>query len=157
MSDQSFLERELRAQIGDKLTKWFGLGVVVAALPIIFNAFDFALRGQPVSLQAVTGRGELFLVSVAIVAAALAELPLTGLSGTVKIARTVLLTASVVLICLSTLAFAEVASMLQDSKSYNEALVSTGSICLFGFSMFTAACSIALGVAHAEVNDHILG
>jgi hypothetical protein len=144
---------EIWARVGDELLKWFALGVVVAALPIIFNGVDFAIREQAFSFRALARHGELFLVSVAIIAASLGELPMAQLSGWTRVARTLLLGSSIVLICLCSLCFADVASLLQDDKHYNTSFVATGSLFLFFLSMVTAGCSVALGETFRDLRS----
>jgi hypothetical protein len=42
-----------RQQIAEVLLKWLVLGVVVAALPVIFYSIDFLLREEGISITAV--------------------------------------------------------------------------------------------------------
>jgi hypothetical protein len=119
-------------------------------LPVLWNTVDFALRGHPFALSDVVKHGELLLVSVAIVAAPLGDLPGRNVDDRARIAQTVLYVSSIVLVVLCTLAFAEVSSLVQDEKPYNEDLVASGSLFLFCCSMVTAGAGVALAEAYRE-------
>jgi MFS family permease len=140
-----------RHEIYEELLKWFALGVVVAALPIIFNALSFAFRDHPFSYRELVKHGELMLVSVAIVAAALGQLPMGNIVSSARVVRTGLLAVSIVLICLSSLGFAEVSSLFADGKHYNAGVVATFSSAMFVCSMVVGGCSVGLGVAQKQV------
>jgi hypothetical protein len=109
--------------------------------------FSFARRGS--QLRPYSKHGDLFLISVAIVAAALCDLPLKSLSGTVSLARTACFVAGVVLILFCTLAFVDVASLIQDKQKYDHSLVAYGSLVMFFFSFLTAGSCVAIAEAVA--------
>lgn len=136
-------------RILEALLKWFGFAVIVGALPVIISAIDFAIRKEHLSVTAVLKSGDLSLVSVVLLGAALCDLPLKSLEGNAALARTVSLVAAVILVVLGIIVFVDVSSLIQDKKSYDESLVAYGSLGLFGLSFLTAGSCVALGEAFA--------
>ena len=92
-----------------KLGKWLFFEIVFALVPLLFNWLTGELRNRDGGLDAVLGRGELLLVSVAIVAAALGDLVNRGMNTRLRGTKQTLLGVGCFVICASTWLYSQVA------------------------------------------------
>lgn len=60
--------------MAEKITRWIIFDVVVALLPLAFNALRSITKTGTCTLEAVTGKGELLLIASALCAAAIGQL-----------------------------------------------------------------------------------
>ena len=129
--------------IGEKLLRWMLFGVVFAVLPIVFNFLSAVTRGQSIALSSLTSHGELLLVSVGISAAATGEL-FGREAGPLRSFRLFVVGMSLIIVCVASLWFADIAGAIRSNEPINEAAVSVGSTIVFFSSITTAGCCIAL-------------
>jgi hypothetical protein len=127
----------------DKLIRWALFGVSFALLPIVFNALSAATRNQPITLELLLRNGELLLISTAIAAGAAGEL-VGGDQATGSRLRPGLIGLSVIVVCASSLWFADIAAAVRSGIQINEGLVAGGSIIVFVLTAITAACCIVV-------------
>src|SRR3569833_3117170 len=73
-----------RGEVRLKLLKWTFFEIIFALLPLAFNWADSVIHGLGANAAQVLGRGELLLVSVAIIAAAIGDLVKGGLGTTIR-------------------------------------------------------------------------
>jgi hypothetical protein len=92
-----------------KLGKWLIFEVLIALVPLAFNWFGAVLRDGDSTASAVLGRGELLLVSTAIVAASLGELMNKGLNEHLRGTKQMLVGVGIILIIAATWLYSEAA------------------------------------------------
>ncbi|MFJ6951606.1 hypothetical protein [Micromonospora aurantiaca (nom. illeg.)] len=129
------------AEIRTKLARWFFFGVTIAVMPIFANALSALSRSTDTSYENLVGRGELLLVSAGIAAAGVGEL-FARQETKLKTPRLMLVGAGLLLVCLSSYWFADIASAIQLKQSLDNNAIAAGSTVLFGCTLGTSGCSI---------------
>ena len=129
--------------IRDTLMRWGLFSVAFALLPIGFNALSAVTRGAVISLESLVANGELLLVSVAISAAATGEVfdhDGASLRGT----RLFLVGMSIIIICLASLWFADIANAVRANEHVDRYAIAFGSTVVFGCSVTSSGCCMVL-------------
>jgi hypothetical protein len=125
------------------LLRWLLFSVLIAVLPIGFNGIFMVNRSEPLVWKSLLAHGELYLISVAVTAAALGEM--FGREGGKKLTRMCLTGLSCILIAISSVLFADTASIARQAEGQmNIDFVAWGSITFFVFSVVTGACCIVV-------------
>jgi hypothetical protein len=136
---RSLEQDDLTAAIRETLLRWSLFGVAFATLPIAYNALSALTRGNSTSYGELVQHGELLLVSAGISAAAAGELfgrDETSLRST----RLFLVGMCFIIVCLSSLWFADIASV----PNVNQRVVAIGSTILFCCSVVCGGCCMIL-------------
>lgn len=128
--------------MAEKIIKWLIFSVVLALLPFAFNYLRLSSRSIDPTFINIFGNGELLLVAAGIAAAAVGDLIGSG-SGH-KIAKLFAGGGSVVVLCLASLHFADVAS-LKNSPTFDADVVVVSSMWFFIFAIISGAGCISLG------------
>ena len=131
----------------DKLLKWLIFSVVIALLPIIFYSLQLLTRGLSPTLELVTSKGELLLISTAMAAGALGEL-ITSQSDK-KIFKIIAGGGSVIILLICSLYYADVASCILTNQAIQAEVVSRISIIGYCFSFISSGSCIFI----AEVGN----
>lgn len=129
--------------IREKLLRWGLFGVCFAVLPIAFNAISAATRNGGFSLESLLSNGELLLISAAVSAASAGEL-FGREEVLMRSTRLFLVGMSFIIVCGSSLWFADIAGATRDQADINEHFIAVGSIIIFFFSAVTGACCVIL-------------
>jgi hypothetical protein len=119
----------------EKLTRWFIFSVLISLVPLITSYLGLLLDSRAATLQTVTGRGELLLITTTLAAAAIGELIPSGRDrGTQKLLAG---GSCIVIVLLSSLLFAAV----QSRAHPNGALTLVLSVSLFcGTILASGSC-----------------
>lgn len=127
--------------LGFTLLKWSLFGVVFAVLPIIFNLAHALTRRDDISFAALLSHGELLLVSVAVAAASVGEL-FGARREAFRRTRMILVAASMILICLASGWFADIAAGIRAGEDLDDQLIAIGSLVMFIFATISGACCV---------------
>ena len=131
----------------EKLIRWFIFSVIVALLPLIFNALRLITRGSVFSITALTAHGELLLVACAISAAAVGELVASG--SILKIAKIIVGGCSIIILSLASLYFADISAARLSGEILQNSVISRVTLILYSIALVSSGCCIAL----SEVTD----
>ncbi|WFE95937.1 hypothetical protein [Micromonospora sp. WMMD987] len=115
-------------EVGLKLSKWFLFEVVFALVPLGFNWLGSILHGGGSGINVILGRGELLLVSTAIVAASLGDLVNKGLNPQLRGFKQLLVGVGIFLIVAATWLYAEAAATPGEAATVDLGLVVTLSL-----------------------------
>ena len=123
----------------------FLITVAVSLTPIAFNALRMLTRGQPLTLEALCGRGEILLVAAAISASAIGEL---FASGADKRLRKLLAGGSTIIILLLTsFWFADISGAALSGEEIDLQMITMGSVIMLVLSAIGGASCVALSEA----------
>jgi hypothetical protein len=123
-----------------KVTRWFLFTVIAAIVPLVFGLIKLYSHDRPLSLEAISSKGELLLISAGIAGTAIGEL-IAG--GTNKYSRVKLICGSLCFLTLSVsgMWFADVSI---SAESANLAKLAYGSLVIFGVTLFASGGCVAL-------------
>ena len=122
----------------EKLTRWFIFSVLVSLVPLAISWLGMRLDRKPATLQVITARGELLLISTTIAAAAVGEV-IAG--GQDRATQKLLAGGSCMLaVLLSSLFFAAI----QARHDPDPASVLSTSICLFAYTLLASGSCVYL-------------
>lgn len=137
--------------IKERLIRWFIFSVLIALLPIGFNALKLVSRGCDISLVDVTKHGELLLIASAICAAAIGDLVTSG--AALKNWKAIVAGCCLIVLCLSSFYFADISASVDD-ESLKDDVVSRMSIILFAIAMISSAgCIVLSEINEDDLND----
>lgn len=124
--------------------RWLIFAVVLALLPIIANVLGALTRGQSIGFVSLLENGELFLVSAAVVGAAIAELFGVGKSklGTVKF---IVGAFGGLVVLAASIWFADIAAAQRDGSTIDGEAIAVGSSVLFGLAVVAGLSCIVVG------------
>jgi hypothetical protein len=124
-----------------KLTRWFIFTVLAALVPVAFGSLILYYRNKPLSLEAVTSKGELLLISAGIAGAGIGELIA---SGTVKRGTAKLVCAGLcfITLMLSGMWFGDISSTTVETMNLTR--LAYGSLIIFGTTLFASGGCVAL-------------
>lgn len=130
-------------RIVHKLIKWAIFSVAVALMPLAFHAIQLAWRGNPFSIGAIIGHGELLLVSVAIAAAAIGDLQGNKHStlGTVKLLSTGF---CFIVLLMSSLFYADISACQLADQVLQESMIKNVSLLCYAVTLVCGGCCVAL-------------
>jgi hypothetical protein len=100
-------------------------------------------RSQPASLARALSHGELLLISASLSAAATGEL-FGGDQHRLRNFKLFLAGASVILVSLTSLWFADITNAFQQGQPVNADAISSGSMVIFACSVITGGCCVIL-------------
>jgi hypothetical protein len=135
--------RGSREEVVYSLVRWAIFAVALALLPILIGILGSVTRGDKVGIVDLLENGELFLVSAAIVGAALADLVTEGGQRF----RTLKLTTggAAGLVGITAAAwFADVAAGRRDGLSLDSTGIAVGSLIVFGSALIAGASCIVV-------------
>jgi hypothetical protein len=136
-----------QVEIRLKLLKWIFFEIIFALLPLVFDWADGAIHGKGTSLAKVLGRGELLLVSVAIMAAAIGDLVKGGLNSRIRSLKVSLVGFGMILATGATWLYAEVAVAPCESSGIAMRVTVIASICVASAAILSSVgCLIAAEV-----------
>ena len=138
----------------ERLVHWFIFSVLIALLPILFNTIGLLLDGEPITLGALFGKGELFLIAVAISGRGVGELvvnetrlekPGVTTSGTRRPnAERITIGMSVIIVAVASFGFAHILAKIRSEVPLDLAAVAWLSIIIFLFALATSSFCIVL-------------
>lgn len=121
--------------MAEKLSKWFGFGVLVALAPLAVRMID--VIGSPAWLPPVIGRGELIIVACGLCAAAIGDL-ISASRGSVPL-RILTGALTALLLLTSSIYYGSVSEGLRPAEE-----VAWFSLWIYGFSVVTCAGAVAV-------------
>lgn len=127
----------------ERVVIWVGFAGVLALLPVVFNVITAASHDQTITFTSTLSRGELFLVSVGVVAGAAGEMFGGGRQG-MEAVLAMLVLFVVVLVSIGAYWSGDIAASVRASEAVNEYRVAVGSAVMFVFSVVTGTCCIVL-------------
>lgn len=125
-----------------RLIKWLIFSVMIALLPIIFNAIKMITRNNPIELEILFSNGELLIISVAIASAAVGEL--LGSGEDKIIVKYFAGGGCITIIALASLWFADISTSMRLGENLNKYFISAGSIVMFFLTLISAGSCKAL-------------
>jgi hypothetical protein len=127
----------------DKVLRWLMYGVAFATLPVLLNLVLAVTRNSSLSWEQLLGQGELLLVSAGVAASGAGEL--SGESVPVLRRFQILLQGlAYIIVCLTSVWFADTANLLASQEQVNERAVAVGSLVIFGSSVLNGGCCVAV-------------
>lgn len=130
--------------MAEKLAKWLIFSVILALLPFAFNYLRLASRGVDPTMAKLLGGGELLLVAAGISAAAVGDL--IGSGADRRLAKLFAGGGSIVVLCLASLHFADVAAA-RAAPTFDASVVVWSSQMLFAFAVLGGGGCVALAEA----------
>jgi len=131
------------AEIREALVRWMIFTVAFGVLPVAFNALTAITRGDQVAYVNLVANGELLLISAAISAAAAGELS-TATERTLPATRSLLIGMSLLVVCVASLWFADIASAVRSHEPVDRDAIMVGSTVVFAFATITGGCCMTL-------------
>ncbi|MDM8564334.1 hypothetical protein QUF74_01625 [Candidatus Halobeggiatoa sp. HSG11] len=127
----------------DKTIRWLLFSVLMALLPIVFNALSFEVRGQLNSFSQLISRGELLLIATAICTAAIGELFVSG--SKLRILKAIIGGFTVMILTLATAYFVDISAIpLSDMQLETKTIIVNRSILIFECSVIFGGCCTLL-------------
>jgi hypothetical protein len=123
--------------------------VFLALLPVLANLLSVLTRGSRLDLEALLGRGELLLIAVVVAGSAGSELQELD-SVTTRGALTGFV---LIMVCLGSIWFADVTSVLRDGGTVATGTVAFGSVIMFLFASLTKLSVMLATRAQGEGRD----
>jgi len=120
-----------------RILRWLFFTVVIALAPILCFWHNIGLEGGVATQEVLLGKGELYLISCALAAAAIGELVATGWEQAT--AKVICAGGCILIVVLATSAYAVVASHLEKQDGYSQFAVASRSWKLFVFTVVAAA------------------
>lgn len=118
-----------------RITKWLLFGVMCSLLPILIQIIQLLTRGQEIELIKILGHGQLFLISTAIAATGIGELVSEKPKG--DIGKIISGFSSIVMILVSSIWFADVASASIAGETIDTEAIKNGSLWVFLVAVIT--------------------
>ncbi|MGH3865522.1 MAG: hypothetical protein ACRDQ4_05150 [Pseudonocardiaceae bacterium] len=135
--------QELRIKVG----KWLLFEIVFALLPLFFNWGTAILHDKSVSWGLLVGRGELLLISVAIIAAAIGNLVNSGWNEKLHGVKQTLVGVGFILGCTGTWLYSQAAIFPGENNDINTTyVVGISVIVTIGAIVLSLACLITAEV-----------
>lgn len=139
--------RKVRDNIVYSLVRWGIFVVALALVPILISVLGSVSRGDHLDFVDLFERGELLLISVAILGAAVADLVTEGGPRFRTLKLTVGGTSGFVVIAASTW-FADISAATRDGSALDSESIAVGSIVVFGFAVVAGlSCIIVAELA----------
>ena len=126
----------------EKIIRWIIYGVAIALLPLIFQLIILIASGAKASLVAVTSQGELLLISVCMVAAAIGEIIICDTNK--KKFKMISVGSCLLLLIMSALLFAVISQSNPLSISLDNNAISDISLYLYFCSLISSGCCVYL-------------
>jgi hypothetical protein len=134
----------------DKLIKWFFFSVVIALLPLLFSYARNLTRGNVIQFSYIFSNGELLLISSAIAATSIGELldALININSSILIENKrhiyIVSGATIFLLMLNSLFFADVSAVLINNGQINREYVAIFSSSSFLCTIISSGCCVKL-------------
>jgi hypothetical protein len=125
----------------EALLLWFVFTVLITLLPLAGSGLYELGQGHPISLMTLAGHGELLIVSVAILGAALGEI-LKGDKGSQGLLRKSLISLAIIVILAGVWWFAEISVLLQSKQSVDVSFITTWSAWILVAAVIVGGCCI---------------
>ena len=120
-----------------------------AALPVMMNFFFAITQAFSPTLSSLMGQGELLIISAGVAATGAGELQGAALDRLRRVQ--IFLTAMAYLVvCVSSLWFASVATELAMDKPFDRTTVASGSLVIFAAAILSGGCCVAISGLRAE-------
>lgn len=144
-------QKDIWRQIGFDFGRWLFLAVVLALLPLGVSGLSAAIRNEPnFHFQQMYERGELLLVSAAVLGAAATELIARGHQRLGTLRLFVGLFAGAIAIAAS-MWFADIAAGLRDEAQLNGHRIAVWSSYVFlGAAVTSVSCLVVSGYSRSE-------
>lgn len=126
-----------------RIGKWTFFAVLLALFPILLGAISTITRGNPIEFDALFMHGELFLVSTAILGAALAELFSARKQRYPTLRLWTGCSAAAVLLSAAGW-FADVTAGMRDGSKLDHHAIATGSVVMFALALVTGLSCIVV-------------
>lgn len=133
----------------EKVLRWLLFGVSFATLPIMANFIFVITQALSPTLPSLAGQGELLIVSAGVAATGAGELQGAALA---KLRRVqIFLTAmAYMVVCVSSLWFASVATDIATRRTFDHSTVAGGSLVIFATAIVTGGCCVAISGLRPE-------
>lgn len=128
----------------EKLATWFFFSVVVALTPFAFGFFQAIDHNQQFTFSLVLGSGQLFLVSVAITAAALGDLVAIEIPAGQRIMKTLAIGSCTLVIIISSLWFGDISASIQGKITPDPRTISAGSFVIYVWALLSSAWCLSM-------------
>jgi hypothetical protein len=133
----------------EKLLRWLLFGVLFATLPVMVNFFFVVTQALSPSLSSLVGQGELLIISAGVAATGAGELQ-GVLLGKLRRVQIFVSAMAYLVVCVSSVWFASVATEIATRKDFDHLAVADGSIAVFVAAIATGGCCVALSGLAAE-------
>lgn len=125
-----------------RLIRWLIFSVIVALLPLAFNAFMILVTGKELSLLLICSNGELLIISAAISAAAIGELFSSNYPH--QIPKYLAGGGCVISLCVASLMFAYIAGAAKSNVTLEGQVILNSSLIMFIFAILSSGSCIAI-------------
>jgi hypothetical protein len=115
--------------MSEKLLRWIIFSVVLALIPIFFNAISLQTRGKTATIAELLQHGELYLIGAALCAAAIGEL--LGSGPRLRLWKIICGGAATVVLMFTALCFADVSAAWIENSTVELVVIRNTSIILF--------------------------
>jgi hypothetical protein len=129
--------------LAEKVIRWLLFSVLIALLPLGFNAISLFTRGISVDLVNLVSRGELLLISTAICAAAVGELVPTG--PALRISKIIVVGSTVIILIAASYYFADISAGYRLGEKMDFNVIRDISLIAFISSVVSGALCVILG------------
>ncbi len=126
-----------------RVGRWIFFAVLLSLLPVGLGAMGTVTRGDPLSFDDLLKHGELFLVSTAVIGAALAEL-FSGRQQQMATARLWVGGTAGVVLLVAALWFADVATGIRDGSKLDNHTIAIGSVVMFVLALLTGLSCVVV-------------
>jgi hypothetical protein len=133
-----------------RIGRWVFFAVVLALFPVALGVVSTVTRGDALQFDALFMHGELFLVSTAILGAALAEL-FSARKQRLQTARLWIGCSAGVVLLSSAAWFADVAAGFRDGSKLDHHTIAIGSVVVFGLAFATGMCCVVVAERAEDV------
>lgn len=131
--------------MAEKLVSWAIFSVVVALIPIFFNALRLHSRPGGPGPHTILDRGELLILTAALCAAAVGELLISPqVDGVVRVSKLVAGGAVILILLFSSLYYADVNAAHVAGARQNLKVVRTSSLVFFSVAFFACGSCVLL-------------
>jgi hypothetical protein len=125
-----------------KITRWGLCGVGISLLPLFYSYESLVIRSEVATWDKVVGNGELLVIVWALCAGAIGEL--FGSSANYRASKIIAGAASLIVLILSALLFADIAQARATGTKINETALVSISIWLLFWGLLSCGSCVAL-------------
>lgn len=128
----------------ERLVIWFIFSVIVTLTPFFLGFFQSVDHDQRFTFSLILGNGQLFLVSVAIAAAALGDLVAIEVSAIQRIMKTVAIGSCTLVVLISSLWYGDISAASQSQPAPDPRTISAGSVIVYFWALASSAWCLSL-------------
>jgi hypothetical protein len=140
----------------ERLVIWFIFSVIVTLTPFFLGYFQSVDRDQRFTFSLILGGGQLFLVNVAIAAAALGDLVAIEVPAVQRLMKTAAIGSCTLVVIISSLWYGDISASSHGQAAPDPRTIGLGSVIVYSWALASSAWCLSLAarkVRLASINE----